>query len=173
MACVGSVVSEIKTNVKTVAVDLRAALVSADGAKAGNKVKIIGLTYPDVLLGLWVNTGPGGTPPNTPTKTPSAANKQLVSESVLAFQGFINPALKTAYATAKGKFLDVTKKTHAYTKLTSTTKMDIPALGLGTVTVPKAVADVCNLTWYCQLGNIHANTTGYMTIGNLIAKMAK
>ena len=46
-------------------------------------------------------------------------------------------------------------------------------LGLGTITVPKAVKQICTLTWYCQLGNIHANTTGYTVIGNLIDKVVK
>jgi lysophospholipase L1-like esterase len=166
--CVAGRLGEIKSNVTTLAGDLRAALVAANGARAGNKVKIIGLTYPDVLLGLWVNTGPGGTPPNTPTAT--GGNKSLATLSVTAFEKYINPDLKAAYATAKAKFVDVTKKTHAYIALTKTTKMDIPALGIGTVTVPKAVDDVCTLTWYCQLGNIHANTSGYALIGSFIVK---
>jgi hypothetical protein len=44
---------------------------------------------------------------------------------------------------------------------------------LGTITVPKAVAEVCDLTWYCQLGNIHAKTVGYDLIGQLIDKAVK
>ncbi len=51
--------------------------------------------------------------------------------------------------------------------------MDIAALGLGTITVPKAVSQVCNLTWYCQLGNIHANDAGYTLIGDLIVAADK
>ena len=168
--CVIGVLGEIKTHVTTLADDLRGALVSANGASAGNKVKIIGLTYPDVLLGLWVNTGPGGTPANTPTASASASNKSLASLSVTAFKTYINPELKAAYKTANAKFVDVTHKTGAYTSLKKTTAMDIHALGIGTVTVPKAVDEVCTLTWYCQLGNIHANTTGYTLIGNLIVK---
>jgi hypothetical protein len=173
ISCVAAGVAAIKANVVTVATDLRNALEAADGTKVGTKVPIIGLTYPDVLEGLWVNSGPGGSPADTPTFPASAANQTLASESVTAFQLLINPALKAAYATAHGKFVDVTKKTHAYTKFKSTTKMDIPALGLGTITVPKAVAEVCNLTWYCQYGNIHANDTGYTLIGNLVAAADK
>jgi hypothetical protein len=174
VACVGAAVAEIKSHVKTVASDLRGALVAADGASAGKKVRIIGLTYPDVLLGLWVNSGPGGSPADTPAFPPAAGNKSLATLSLTAFKSFINPALKTAYKTGgNAKFIDVTKKTGAYTKLTKTTSMDIAALGLGTITVPKAVDEVCTLTWYCQLGNIHANTAGYTAIGNLIVKAAK
>jgi len=175
--CVIAGLGPITSNVSTLAGALRSALESADGTKVGKKVPIIGLTYPDVLLGLYVNSGPGGTPPNTPTASPSAGNINLAQLSVTAFRGLgslgLNPALKAAYATAHGKFIDVTKKTHAYTNLKSTTKMDIAALGLGTITVPKAVADVCELTWYCQFGNIHANDAGYLLIGNLIAAADK
>jgi hypothetical protein len=173
IACVGTAVSEIKAHVSTLVVDLRSALTAADGAAAGKKVPIIGVTYPDVLLGLWVNSGPGGSPADTPAFPPSASNKNLATLSVTAFKGFINPALKTAYKTGHAKLVDVTAKTGAYTKLTKTTSMDIPALGLGTVTVPKAVDEVCTLTWYCQLGNIHANNAGYTLIGNLIDKAVK
>jgi len=173
VTCVLGVVPEIKAHVTTLVGDLRAGLTAADGAKAGKKVPIIGLTYPDVLLGLWVNSGPGGVPANTPTFPSSAGNKSLATLSTTAFKSYINPALKAAYKTGHAKFIDVTKKTGAYTKLTKTTKMDIPALGLGTITVPKAVDEVCDLTWYCQLGNIHANNTGYTLIGNLIVKADK
>ena len=152
---------------------LRTALTTADGAKAGKKVPIVGLTYPDVLLGLWVNSGPGGTVPNTPSFPPSTSNKYLATLSQTAFKSYINPALKEAYKTEHAKFVDVTAKTGAYSKLSKTTKMDISALGLGTITVPKAVNEVCQLTWYCQLGNIHANDTGYRLIGNLILKADK
>ncbi len=171
--CVLGEIPEIKAHVETTVGDLRAALVSANGAAAGKKVKIIGITYPDVLLGLWVNSGPGGSPANTPAFPPSAGNKNLAILSLTAFKSFINPALKAAYKTGGAKFVDVTSKTGAYTKLAKTTNMDIPALGLGAITVPKAVAEVCNLTWYCQAGNIHANNAGYTLIGNLIVKADK
>ncbi len=173
VTCVLGVVPVMKAHVTTLVGDLRSALVAANGTAAGNKVRIIGLTYPDVLLGLWVNSGPSGIPANTPAFPPSAGNKSLASLSVTAFKTFINPALKAAYKTGHAKFVDVTTKTGAYTKLTKTTSMSIPALGLGTITVPKAVAQVCTLTWYCQLGNIHANNTGYMDIGKLIVKADK
>ncbi len=172
-SCVLGVVPEIKAHVETAVGDLRSALVAANGAAAGKKVRIIGITYPDVLLGLWVNSGPGGTPANTPAFPPSPGNKNLAILSLTAFKSFINPALKAAYKTGGAKFVDVTKKTDAYTKLAKTTKMNIPALGLGSITVPKAVDEVCTLTWYCQAGNIHANNTGYTLIGNLIVKADK
>ena len=160
VSCVGGVDTSITANVSALARDLRAAL-----GTAGKHVPIVGLTYPDVLLGDWVNAG------GTPTFPPSPASQNLVTESKLAFQLLINPTLKAAYKTGKGKFVDVTKKTGAYTNLKKTTSITLAPFG--TITVPKSVAQVCNLTWYCQLGNIHANTQGYNLIGGLIQKAAK
>jgi hypothetical protein len=158
--CVLGRLPSIKANVTTLVGDLRAAL-----GPSGNKVPIIGVTYPDVILGQWVNNG------GTPTFPPSAANQNLATISQLAFKSYINPALKAAYKTGKGKLVDVTKKTGAYTKLTHTTSITLAPFG--SITVPKAVAQICNLTWYCQLGNIHANTAGYTLIGNLIDAAVK
>ena len=43
---------------------------------------------------------------------------------------------------------------------------DLPPYGQ----VPKAVADVCNLTYFCEFGDIHARTSGYRVIARLIAR---
>jgi len=118
-------------------------------------VPIVGLTYPDVLLGLWVY----------PTYPPSTTNKGLAEASVGAFEGAINPDLKAAYTSVTdGKFVDITADTGAYKF--SATKL---AKYQGNK-VPKAVAEVCKYTWYCALGNIHANTKGYALIGKEIVK---
>ena len=159
-SCVLAAIPTIKANVTTLVGDLRAAL-----GPSGKTVPIIGLSYPDVILGQWVNNG------GTPTFPPSTANQSLAATSQFAFKSLINPALKTAYKTGKAKLVDVTKKTGAYTKLTKTTSITLAPFGM--ITVPKAVAEVCNLTWYCQLGNIHANTAGYTLIGNLIDAAVK
>ncbi|MDR3664099.1 MAG: hypothetical protein P4L86_27555, partial [Mycobacterium sp.] len=117
---------------------------------------IIGLTYPDVILGEWVY--PAGSP-----------NQTLATDSVGAFKLLINPALRAAYtATAVGgAFVDVTAATGAYTPLT-TTVVD-PTYG----TIPVAVADVCKISYFCSIGNIHANTLGYTTIGKLVVSKYK
>jgi lysophospholipase L1-like esterase len=138
VSCVATVTTEIKTHVGTLAQGLRAA--------AGAGVPIIGLTYPDVVLGKWVY----------PSSKP---NKSLATLSVTAFKSLINPALSQAYTSAGGTFVDVTAKTGAYTPLTKTIKL--APYG----SIPVAVASVCKLTWYCQLGNIHAKTVGYRLIG--------
>ncbi len=158
ISCVEVGVAAIKANVVTAVDELRAA--------AGPTVPIAGLTYPDVLLGLYVY------PTYSPTKT-----NPLVGESVDAFSALINPALKAAYTSvADGFFADVTTATGAYTPLTKLGKLpasaDVTDVPAGTK-IPKAVVEVCKLTWYCQLGNIHANTTGYTDIGKLVVKDVK
>ena len=115
-------------------------------AAAGPKTPIIGTTYPDVILGGWV-----------------LGSQQLAQLSVIAFQQLINPALKDAYAAAGGGFVDVTAATGAYTPLDQTTT----TADYGTV--PVAVAQVCELTYYCQFQDIHAKTAGYAVIAGLLA----
>jgi lysophospholipase L1-like esterase len=138
ISCVGAATSSIKTNVSDLAQRLRAA--------AGPKARIVGTTYPDVILGDWV-----------------LGNPQLAQLSVIAFQQLINPALKDAYASAQGGFVDVTAATGAYTPLDQTTAT--PDYG----TVPVAVAQVCDLTYFCQFQDIHSKTPGYGVIAQLIA----
>lgn len=141
VSCVAGVTTEIKAHVSTLARALRAA--------AGASVPIVGLTYPDVILGDWVY----------PASSPDSS---LATLSVTAFKSLINPALRAAYATGGARFVDITSHTGAYVPLTRTTTL--APYG----TIPVAVANVCKLTWYCQLGNIHAKTVGYRLIGEEI-----
>jgi lysophospholipase L1-like esterase len=145
IACVGTAVAGIKANVATLAVGLRSA--------AGPSVPIIGLTYPDVILGQYVY----------PSLPATAARISLAKLSVVAFKSIINPALTTAYAPVGGVLVDATAATGAYTPLTRTVRLSPYG------TVPVAVAKVCTLTWYCKEGNIHATTRGYSLIGKLVA----
>jgi lysophospholipase L1-like esterase len=144
IGCVAGVLTSIRTNVTTLASDLRTA--------AGPKVPIIGLTYPDVILGLYVY----------PKQPPAPALVNLAKESVVAFKVLINPAFAKAYASSSGAFVDVTAATGGYTSLSRTVKTK--AYG----TIPVAVASVCALTWFCAQGNIHAKTPGYTLIGKLV-----
>ena len=139
--CVGTAVTNITTNVTTLATALRAA--------AGPRVPIIGLTYPDVILGDYLAT--------------NTATKSLAPLSVNAFQSLINPALQQQYQAIGATFVDVTSATGAYTPFTQTTSLS----GYGTV--PIAVARVCELTFFCQYGDIHPRTVGYTEIATLIA----
>jgi lysophospholipase L1-like esterase len=142
--CVATAVAGIKTNVSSLAAALRKA--------AGPKVPLIGLTYPDVILGSYVY----------PKQPASASAASLAKLSVVAFKGLINPALTTAYSSGSGSLVDVTKATGAYVPLTRTVRSRMYG------TIPAAVASVCTLTWFCAQGNTHATTRGYNLIGRLV-----
>jgi lysophospholipase L1-like esterase len=144
-ACVSLAVAGIAQNVTSLAAALR--------AEAGPKVPLIGLTYPDVILGDYVY----------PTLPTTPARIALAKESVVAFKLLFNPALVKAYSAGLGVLVDVTAATGAYGSLTKTVNLK----PYGKIPVP--VAKICTLTWYCAQGNIHATTTGYAFIGQLIA----
>ncbi|HEY4928636.1 MAG TPA: SGNH/GDSL hydrolase family protein [Acidimicrobiales bacterium] len=168
--CVETAAATIETNVTNLVSDLDTAL----GANGDTSAHIVGITYPDVILGLYV--APVG-----------ATNPVLAAESTIAFDDLINPTLNTAYTSAaRGAFVDVTnapyKKatagddtgtfnavTGAYSGPTTTLR----GFGRG---VPAPVAEVCTITWFCNpltFGDIHANNRGYNLIGSLIvAKLA-
>jgi lysophospholipase L1-like esterase len=137
--CTGAATAKIQANVTKLAKRLRKA--------AGPKVLIVGTTYPDVLLGQWVH------PP---------VSQDLARLSVAAFKLLLNPTLKTAYGAVKAKFVDVTAATGAYGSLDETTTL----APYGTIPVP--VAKVCQLTYYCQFGDIHPRTSGYKLIADLV-----
>jgi lysophospholipase L1-like esterase len=145
LTCFAEAVVTITKNVDALASGLRSA--------AGPKVPIIGLTYPDVVLGSYVYPSV----PATPLRI------ELARTSVVAFKSLVNPALRAAYALSGGVLVDVTKATGAYIPLTRTTTLKPYG------TVPVAVATVCKLSWFCELGNIHATTKGYLVIGKLVA----
>lgn len=142
ISCVGAAVTTIQTNLGVLLTGLRSA--------AGPSVPIVGLTYPDVLLGAYVNPG-------------TASSKAIASESVTAFQLLINPALKKQYTAVGATFVDVTQATGAYLPFSQTTTL-VPY-----GTIPQSVANVCQLTFYCQWQNIHPRTSGYTAIANQIA----
>jgi lysophospholipase L1-like esterase len=140
IACVVAAVTAINENVSEIAERLRAA--------AGRKVRIVGTTYPDVILGQWVGAD---------------ANQDLARLSVVAFKDFINPALTKAYESVGGRLVDATAASGAYGSLD-----ELVTLPSGTQ-VPKPVADVCRLTYYCEFRDIHARTSGYRLIAELVA----
>lgn len=144
ISCVATAVKDIESNVTTLTADLRAAV--------GPKVPIIGLTYPDVILGGYVY----------PNDSPSPSALNLAKLSVLAFKSLINPTLAKAYATSAGTFVDVTKASGSYIPLTKTVTTAHDG------TIPVAVSHVCALTWACTKGDIHADTKGYTLIGKLV-----
>jgi lysophospholipase L1-like esterase len=142
VSCVSSAVAKVKANLKVLLTRLRAA--------AGPGVPIVGLTYPDVVLGAYVGKAANG--------------HTLASLSVTAFKSLINPALKAEYDAIGATFIDVTTATEAYVPFTQTTSL--APYG----TIPVAVAKVCELTFYCQFHDIHPHTDGYALIADLIRK---
>jgi lysophospholipase L1-like esterase len=141
VACVAAAVEQLKQNVGALAQRLRAA--------AGRRVPIVGITYPDVILGRWVGAD---------------ADQNLARLSVVAFQQLINPALQAAYAAVGGRLVDTTAASGAYGSLDELTQLDPYGL------VPVPVARVCRLTYFCEFRDIHARTSGYRLIAKLIAK---
>jgi lysophospholipase L1-like esterase len=137
--CVATAVESIRRNVTKIAKRLRKA--------GGKKVRIVGTTYPDVILGMWVGENP---------------NPDLARLSVVAFKELINPELKKAYAAAGGKFVDVTAATGAYGPLEETTTH--PLYGV----IPVPVAKACDLSYFCEFRDIHARTSGYKVIADLV-----
>lgn len=140
VSCVLAAVPKIKANLAKLLTGLRAA--------AGPDARIIGITYPDVLLGNYLSKDP--------------ALKSLATTSVTAFKSLINPALQEAYQAAGGQLVDVTAATGAYKPLETTT--DLPPYG----TIPVAVAQVCQLTYYCEYKDIHPRDEGYKIISDQV-----
>ena len=141
VACVGTAVEGIKTNGTTLVKRLRRA--------AGRKVRIVGITYPDVILGGWVSG--------------QQSDRDLAGLSVIAFRSLINPALKQVYRSVSGRFVDVTAATGAYGSLEEMRTLE----PYGTIPVP--VAKVCRISYYCNFRDIHLTTAGYGIIAKLIA----
>ncbi len=141
-SCLTKALVGVQANLKTLLTELRTA--------AGPTTPIVGITYPDVILGSYVSSSP--------------AVKALAAISVPAFKGLINPALKAQYDAAQATFIDVTTATGAYIPFTQTTTL--APYGK----IPVAVAKVCQLTYYCQFQDIHPRTDGYALIADLIDK---
>jgi lysophospholipase L1-like esterase len=117
----------------------------------GKSLRIVGTTYPDVVLGAWVRQDIFGT---------NAFN--LATESLTSFKSFINPGLRKAYRSGGAKFVDVTTATGAFGPFTTTTLSPY-----GTVPVP--VAKACELTFFYKFLDIHMTTKGYGIIARLVA----
>ncbi len=138
--CVATAIKTINKNVAVLLHGLRAA--------AGPSVRIVGTTYPDVILGLDL--------------AKQASLQTIAKLSVVAFKSLINPALRKLYSAVGALFVDVTAATGAYGSLTQLT--DLPPYGR----IPVPVAKMCTLTFFCQYHDIHPRTAGYTIIAKLI-----
>jgi len=137
ITCVVSAIGRVQNNLAVLLPALRRA--------AGASVPIVGTTYPDVLLGLWVS-----------------GDESLAQLSVVAFKTLLNPALASSYRSIGATFVDITADSGAYTPLDQTTTL--APYG----TIPVAVARTCELTFFCQLRNIHPTTPGYTVIADAV-----
>jgi lysophospholipase L1-like esterase len=169
VACVLAADSSIASNVGNLVTQLDTYLTSY----ADTPAHIVGITYPDVILGDWV-APVGSTDPS------------LAELSITAFDDLINPTLNTAYTSvARGVFVDVTSARYKRATAGDDTGTFASTAGAApytytgptqnlkgfSKTAPVAVAEVCDLTWYCNattFGDIHANTKGYDFIGGLV-----
>jgi lysophospholipase L1-like esterase len=139
--CIDAATRRIRRNVAALARRARAA--------AAPSVPIIGTTYPAAVLGRWVF---------------APVDRGLAQLAVTAFRSFVNPALRDAYASANVAFADATRASGAYG---SFKRVVSGPYGV----VPEPVAKVCEYTWYCSRGDIHATTAGYGLIANGIVAM--
>ncbi len=152
LTCVEGADTDITNNVTALVSDVATAL----SASGDTTAKIVGLTYPDVILGSYVN--PGG-----------ASAQTLATASVTAFDDLINPTLKAAYLSVpNGSFVDVTQAPYKLATAGDDTPLATTAKLAPYGKIPVAVWEVCKLTYYCTFNNIHANTKGYKFIGGLI-----
>jgi lysophospholipase L1-like esterase len=143
VGCVVTKMRTVRANLGKIVKRLRAA--------GGRKMRIVGSTYPDVVLGAWVRPVPFGDNRFT-----------LATNSLTAFRKYINPGLAKAYASAGGRFVDVTTATGAYGSFQT-----VPTRQYGRIPAP--VATVCKLTYFCASLGIHMTTPGYRIIAKLEA----
>ena len=142
VACVRGTLGAVQADVSSATRRLRRA--------AGNRSVLVGTTYPNVLLGGWVN--PGG-----------VEARRLATRWQPAFRSHINPALKVSYEKGGGKFVDVTAATGGYGDLKAMTTLEPYG------SIPKPVADICRLSWSCSLRDYHPNRAGYRIIAGKVA----
>jgi lysophospholipase L1-like esterase len=137
LACAPGVVQHLQERLGPFLVALREA--------AGPSVQIAGLTYPDVVLGEYLQ-GRG----------------EVAAQSLALFREALNPALEQAYSAAGIRFVDVTALTGAYAPAVPT--KPLPPYGA----VPPAVYDVCRYTFVCRYGDVHPTDEGYELIAEAV-----
>ena len=117
---------------------------------AGPRVRIVGTTYPDVLLGLYARRRPG-------RAEPRRADRHGV-------QDVHRPDARGARTRRRAA---VRRRDRGLGRL-HPAGPDDDAAPYGTV--PVAVARTCELTYYCAFRDIHARTDGYRLIAELVAR---
>jgi lysophospholipase L1-like esterase len=147
-ACTSAGINQMKKNLPVIAKALRKA--------AGRKPAIVGSTYPDIVLGAYVQGDSG---------------RQLAQVSVPIFKDQINPVLKSAYAKQKIRFADTTTAFGGYTPFDQTTTL--APYGQ----IPIAVANICRLGWFCEPRpggpDIHLKAAGYSKFAGVVLKQLR
>lgn len=142
--CVAAGEASIQKNVPKIAAQLRKA--------AGPDVPLIGMTYYDPFLAAWLQ-GPDG--------------QTLAGESQ-ALAKAVNRLISNGYRSARFRVANVAQTFLTAKPFTVVTQLNPPG-----ITVPVAVANICQLTWMCasspQGPNIHANVAGYSAIAQTFA----
>ncbi|MFO6452975.1 MULTISPECIES: SGNH/GDSL hydrolase family protein [unclassified Aeromicrobium] len=131
----------------TAAID---ALLGQIRERVGADVPIVGLTYPAFWTG-------------EPVRHPdSELADAIADETVDMFRTILNPALRAVYAQHDATFVDVTEAFGAYASPDAT--VESPDFG----TIPARAEDICALTYYCALGDIHPTSAGHTAIARLV-----
>ncbi len=132
--------------------------VSLSGLLAGVRSKIpastpvIGLSYPNVLL---------ANPVLSPVPDSDAA------DSIEFFDKIVNPSLKSVYRENGAKFANVTKAFGS--DLPETDTVDTKEFGV----IAKRAEQICVLTYYCELRDLHPTNAGHRKIAELVLKTSK
>jgi lysophospholipase L1-like esterase len=140
----------IKITMKTVRANL-GKIVRQLRAAGGKTMRIVGSTYPDVVLGAWVRPDVFGDGRFT-----------LAANSLTSFRAYLNPGLKNTYASVGGAFVDVTRATGAYGSFGTVATKQYGR-------IPAPVAKACELTYFCTSLGIHMTTPGYHIVAKLEA----
>lgn len=135
--CLDQQLAVMSTNLGEIVGQLRAAV--------GSDVPIVGLSYPDVFLGLYTTGQPA-----------------IADASIGVFSDQINPRLQRAYQQVDATFVDVTKAFGAYEPMTRTQNV----AGIGELPVP--VARICTLTFFCSVQDVHPQPAGHTVITDQI-----
>ncbi len=137
--CAASAATETRNNIDTVLTRLR---------EAAPDVKIVGLSYPDVFLGAWVN--------------PDVHNGEDVARTSVKLYEDFNGEIAAEYAKFGAKYVDVTSTTGGYGALTDLTQD--PKYG----EIPTPVAEVCTLTYFCDQADVHPTPAGHQAIADAV-----
>ncbi len=92
----------------------------------------------------------------------TGAAGQVLAQQSMALQAALNVIIAGSAASVGADVADVATAFRS----TVTTPVNVPALG---GSVPTNVATICAWTWMCQLGDIHANDTGYAVMAGTVA----